>query len=218
MKGSGVAKVGKAKAKRVPKRQLIDRRLAKAISHPLRVEIMVEALDAPISPNEFVDRRGGVLSNTAYHFRQLEKFGCLVVVDEVMRRGAVEHFYEITKRALLSDDDFAQMPAPFRGGFNASILSTFMQRGQEAVEADTMDSQENKHLPWTPVKLDKPGFDRIMGMVGEVYAALGVEQMAAAGRMKASGEEPIYTTVGLFGFESPAPKRRHQVQGGGEQG
>jgi hypothetical protein len=204
--------VAKGKAKSKPKRELVDRRLARAISHPLRVEIMVEALRAPISPNEYVERRGGVLSNTAYHFRQLEKLGCLAVVDEVKRRGAVEHFYDITKRALLSDEDFARLPAPLQGGFNASIFSTFMQQGQEALEADTMDSRENKHLSWTPVKLDRVGFDRIMGMMGEVYRALGVEQMAAAGRMKKTGEPPIYTTVGLFGFESPEPKRRHEVK------
>ncbi len=205
--------MAKVKVNSEPMRELVDRRLARAISHPLRVEIMVEALQAPISPNEYVERRGGVLSNTAYHFRQLEKLGCLAVVDEVKRRGAVEHFYEITKRALLSDEDFARMPAPLRGGFNASIFSTFMQRGQEAIESDTMDSRENKHLTWTPVKLDRAGFDRIMGMMGEVYAALGVEQMASADRMEESGDHPIYTTVGLFGFESPEPKRRHQVKG-----
>jgi DNA-binding transcriptional ArsR family regulator len=209
-KGGGVA--GKAKPRQKPHKQLIDQRLAKAISHPVRVEILVEADRAPLSPNEYVDRRGGPLSNVAYHFRALEKLGCLEVVDEVQRRGAVEHYYAVTKRALLSDNDFAQMPAPIRGGFNASILSTFMERAQEAIEADTMDAHDNKHLTWTPIKLDKAGFDRFMAMLGDVYAAVGVEQLAAGERMAKSGEAPIHTTVALFGFESPAPERDHRVR------
>jgi DNA-binding transcriptional ArsR family regulator len=196
----------KAKRKR---KQLIDERLVKAISHPLRVEILVEIDRAPMSPSEYAARSGDELSTVAYHFRELEKAGCLTIVDETPRRGAIEHYYEVTKRALFSDEAFAQMPAPIRGGFNASIVGTFSERAREAIEADTMDSRENKHVTWTPVELDDSGFDRIMGMLGEVYTALGVEQLAAAERMKASGETSIHATVALFGFESPAPEREN---------
>jgi DNA-binding transcriptional ArsR family regulator len=205
----GKAKQRKGKAKDNPRRPLVDVRLAKAISHPVRVEIMVEAVKAPISPAEYVARFGGSVTTVAYHFRELKKQDCLEIVDEQQRRGATEHFYAVTKRALLSDEDFAQLPAPLRGGFNASIFSTFMLQGQLALEADTMDSQRNKHVTWTPLKLDKQGFDRIMGMLSEVYEQAGVEQLASEARLDNSGEEPIYTTLGMFGFESPAPDRDH---------
>jgi hypothetical protein len=184
-------------------------RLAKAISHPARVEIMVEAVKAPISPAEYVARFGGSVTTAAYHFRELKNQDCLEIVDEKQRRGATEHFYAVTKRALLSDEDFAQLPAPFRSGFNASIFSTFMLQGQLALEADTMDSQPNKHVTWTPLKLDKEGFDNLMARLKEVYDQAGVEQLASETRLTDSGEEPIYTTLGMFGFEAPAPDRDH---------
>lgn len=206
------AKQRKGKAARPAdksRRPLIDERLAKAISHPARVEIMVEAIKAPISPAEYVARFGGSVTTVAYHFRELKNQDCLEIVDEKPRRGAVEHFYGVTKRALLSDEDFARLPAPLRSGFNASIFSTFMLQGQLALEADTMDSQPNKHVTWTPLKLDKQGFDRIMDMLGELYEQAGVEQLASEGRLEESGEEPLYTTLGMFGFESPAPDRDH---------
>jgi DNA-binding transcriptional ArsR family regulator len=196
----------KAKRKR---KQLIDERLVKAISHPLRVEILVELDRAPMSPSEYAARYGDELSTVSYHFRELEKAGCLTIVGETPRRGAIEHYYEVTKRALFTDEAFAQMPAPVRGGFNASIVGTFSDRALEAIEADTMDSRQNKHLTWTPVELDETGFDRIMGMLGEVYIALGVEQLASTERMKASGETPLHTTVAMFGFESPPPPREN---------
>lgn len=198
-------------AKTESRRQLVDRRLAKAISHPLRVDIMSEAVEAPISPNEFVRRRGGPISNVAYHFRELEKCDCLEIVDEVQRRGAVEHFYALTKRALLSDEDFAVLPRPLRGGFDAMILSNFMNRAQLALEADTMEAHANKHLTWNVLKLDKEGFDRVMEMLGDLYTAVGAEQLAAEDRLAESGEAPLQTTVAMFGFESPAPVRDHPV-------
>jgi hypothetical protein len=217
LKGDRVANPGEtkrrkgraAKAADKPRRPLVDARLTKAISHPARVEIMVEAVKAPISPAEYVARFGGSVTTAAYHFRELKKQDCLEIVDEKQRRGATEHFYAVTKRALLSDEDFAQLPAPLRGGFNASIFSTFMLQGQLALEADTMDSQPNKHVTWTPLKLDKQGFDNLMARLKEVYDQAGVEQLASEGRLEKSGEEPIYTTLGMFGFESPAPDRDH---------
>lgn len=209
MKGVGVAKKGtQPKGKRDG--QLIDERLAKAIGHPLRVAILVECDRAPISPIEYIRRHGGGLSDVAYHFRKLEKLDCLKIVKEVPRRGANEHIYAVTKRALLTDEDFAQMPANIKGGFNTSIVKTFADRAQEAIEAGSMDRfVDHQHLTWTPLTLDKAGFDRVMEKLGEVFTFIGVEQLAAEARLGKSGEAPIHTTAGLFGFESPAPVRDH---------
>ena len=200
-----------ARTKRKTATDLIDRRLARAIGHPIRVEILVEVDRAPMSPNEFAQRSGHALATVAYHFRELQKCGCLEVVDEVPRRGATEHFYEVTKRALFSAESFAGLPASTRGGFSATTLACFMRRAQEALEAQTFDSHDNRHLTWRPLTLDEEGFTKVMGMLDELYAALGVEQMAAAERLAKSGERPVHTTVGLAGFESPKPLREHEV-------
>jgi hypothetical protein len=199
------------RTKRQTGSELVDRRLARAIGHPIRVEILVEVDRAPMSPNEFAQRSGHPLATVAYHFRELQKCGCLEVIDEVPRRGATEHFYEVTKRALFSAESFATLPASARGGFSATTLACFMRRAQEALEAQTFDSRESRHLTWRPLILDEQGFTRVMGMLDELYAALGVEQLAAAERLAKSGERAVYTTVGLAGFESPEPQREHAV-------
>jgi hypothetical protein len=188
---------------------LVDRRLARAIGHPIRVEILVEVDRAPMSPNEFARRTGHPLATVAYHFRELQKCGCLEVIEEVPRRGATEHFYQVTARALFSAESFAKLPAPARGGISAATIACFMRRAQEALEAHTFDSHESRHLTWRPLTLDEEGFARVMAMLDELYAALGVEQLAAAERLAESGEPPVYTTVGLAGFESPKPQREH---------
>ena len=190
-------------------RVLIDQRLVRAISHPLRVEILIELAKAPISPIEYSRLSGTGLSDVAYHFRSLHKNECIEIVDEKKKRGAVEHIYRSTKRALLSDEDFAQLPPLLAGGFDASILATFMQQGQHALEAETMEAQVNKHLTWRSLKLDKEGFDNLMERLMEVYDFAAAEHLAAEARLKESGEETVYTTLGLFGFESPPTERDH---------
>lgn len=202
------------KGRREATRNFIDPRLAAAISHPLRVEILVECDRAPISPIEYVRRHGGNLTNVAYHFRKLEQLDCLAVIDEVKRRGANEHIFAVTRRALLTDEDFAHLPANICGGFDAMIVNTFSDRVKEAIEAETIGSQGNQHLTWTPVQLDKEGFDRIMEALGEVFTLIGVEQLAARERIEKSGEDPIHTLVALFGFESPTPDRDHDLGDG----
>ncbi len=198
-------------AKGKVKRQYIDQRLAAAIGHPIRVEVLIEAVRAPISPIEFTRRYGHSLTTVAYHFRRLRELDCLIVVDEVQRRGAHERIHALTRYPLLTDDDFALMPAIIRAGFTESIFSAFAGRVEDALAAQTIERQPNHHLTWTPLRLDKLGFDRVMEKLGDVLEFLSAEQLAACERMKESGGETLYATVGLFGFESPPADRDHDL-------
>lgn len=194
------------------RRGVIDARLARAIAHPLRVEIMVEVDRAPMSPREFIARRGGTMSNVAYHFRELAGCGCLELIAELPRKGSVEHVYDVAKRPLLSDEDFGGMPTPVRGGLNGSVLAVFVDRAVEALEAGTHGRDGDRPFTWSPVKLDREGLVRVMAMLDKVQDLLAREEEAAAERMARSGEDPIHTTVGLFAFESPAPERDHDLE------
>lgn len=191
--------------------ELVDARLAKAIGHPLRVRIMVELDRGPISPAEYVAKFGGNIENVAYHFRFLAKCDCVRICGERPRRGAVEHFYESTRRALFSEKQFSALPTSVKSGFSASILSTFMDRAAESLLANTLDSHDTRHLTWQPLTLDEEGFANVMERLEEMFRWLPVEQMAAQERMKRSGEAPLNTAVALFGFECPVPDRDHDL-------
>jgi DNA-binding transcriptional ArsR family regulator len=189
--------------------ELIDARFAKAIGHPLRVRIMVELDRGPMSPAEFVAQFGGNIENVAYHFRTLKECDCVRVCGERPRRGAVEHFYENTKHALFSEEEFSALPTSVKSGISASTLSTFMDQAAEALLTNTLDSRDDRHLTWQRLKLDEEGFANVMARMQALFQCLPVEQMAARERMKRSGEQPLNTTVALFGFESPMPERDH---------
>jgi hypothetical protein len=196
------------------RRGVIDARLARAISHPLRVEIMVEVDRAPMSPREFLASRGGKMSNVAYHFRELAGCECLELIAELPRGGSIEHVYGVSKRPLLSEEDFGGMPAPVRGGLNGSVLAIFVERAVEALEAGTHGREGDRPFTWSQAKLDRKGLARVNAMLDKVGELLAREEGAAAERMAESGEKPLDATVGLFAFESPPPERDHDLGSG----
>lgn len=86
-----------------------------ALRNPISVQILTVANEGSISPRRFVDEalrprprsekeRKNALSQCSYYFRTLHKAGALKIVDELPRRGAVEHVYEGTARAYFSDE------------------------------------------------------------------------------------------------------------------
>jgi DNA-binding transcriptional ArsR family regulator len=78
-----------------------DQELVRALSHPIRLEIL-QALEGRIaSPAELsqeIDQRPGVVS---YHAATLLRCGCLELVHSRGRRGAIENFFALTPRLLI---------------------------------------------------------------------------------------------------------------------
>lgn len=73
-----------------------DQELGRALSHPIRLEIL-QALQGRIaSPAEIsrqIDRRPGVVS---YHASTLLRCGCLELVHSRGERGVIENFFAVT--------------------------------------------------------------------------------------------------------------------------
>lgn len=101
--------------------------LAKALAHPLRVRILAEMerreqrqltlaglkraslspeqlqefKDGPgVSPNALSGLLEEPLGNVSYHVKTLLEYGCVALTKTEPRRGAVEHFYRTTSKAL----------------------------------------------------------------------------------------------------------------------
>jgi len=81
--------------------EAIDERLVRALSHPLRVQILEILSERVASPNDLSAELGVELTHVAYHTRTLDRCGCLELVDTAQRRGATEHFYRAAARTGL---------------------------------------------------------------------------------------------------------------------
>jgi predicted transcriptional regulator len=83
-----------------PRAVSIDQRLAKALSHSVRAQALALIAEGAASPKQIAERLDTDLRGVAYHVRVLLRLGCIELVETQQRRGAVEHIYEATERAL----------------------------------------------------------------------------------------------------------------------
>jgi DNA-binding transcriptional ArsR family regulator len=75
-------------------KQTINQSLVKAVSHPLRVEILEAFADrGELSPTQIAKALDQRLGNVSYHVNVLEHCGVIELVRTEPRRGALEHFF-----------------------------------------------------------------------------------------------------------------------------
>jgi DNA-binding transcriptional ArsR family regulator len=103
----------------------------KALANPLRLEALAIFAERKASPKEVTEELGGKLPGVSYHVRVLEEYGLIEQVEEIPRRGAVEHFYEAVDSSVLPpgmatplivDDAGAEKIERLRRDFGEALL------------------------------------------------------------------------------------------------
>jgi len=184
--------------------QILDPRLAKALANSQRVEILAVLSHRQISPARYAREYGCKLPSVAYHFKVLEDYDCIELVETVQRRGALEHIYRCAKRPLLGNGDWKLLPLAVRGGISGAILGTLVERARLAIEEGTFDRREDRHFTWSPLTLDGKGWSEAMTLLATTLEKLEKIEAKAENRLAKSGERPLAVTVALAGFESPS--------------
>ncbi|HET8814894.1 MAG TPA: winged helix-turn-helix domain-containing protein [Solirubrobacterales bacterium] len=83
----------------------IDQELVKALSHPIRVEILETLRGRVASPSELSREMKESPCVISYHASTLVKCGCLELVHTELRRGAVETFFGVAPRWFTDRQD-----------------------------------------------------------------------------------------------------------------
>jgi hypothetical protein len=191
-----------------------------ALGHPLRVRILEITNERDISPSTFVDEglepkginftsRAHGLSHVSYHFRELEKAGCVEVVQTHHRRGAVESIYRGRARVEFTTEEFARLPSDQRRMFSRIAMQALIARVDGAVLADTFDSRSDRFMVMAPLALDERGWNEFIDVLDRCYEEVQQVNDDAADRLATSGAEVIPATYGMLGFTSPpAPPAR----------
>jgi hypothetical protein len=71
------------------------------------------------------------------------------------------------------------------------------------LEAKTFDARPDRHFTWTPILLDRIGWERVIARIDSLFESLYEEQEDARLRVYSSEEKPFLATIALGGFESP---------------
>jgi DNA-binding transcriptional ArsR family regulator len=187
--------------------KLADRWFVKALSHPVRVEILELLNEREASPIEMKRQLGGTLNLVNYHLKVLVDCGCVEVARTEPVRGAVKHFYRAVPRSYFGHPDLREVPRSIRGGATETALRSFYKAFSRAAEAGNVDS-EDAVLGWLSLPVDESGRKRAIALSRRTLKRY--EQIAAQSRERAAeGEEPLAPlVVAVVAFDAAGTRRR----------
>jgi DNA-binding transcriptional ArsR family regulator len=145
-------------------------RLAKAMSHPLRVRLLMAYNDRVTSPRELAEALDEPLSTVSYHTQHLFRSGLLELVRTEQKRGATKHYYRALVRDEVYDHEWAKLPEPVRRGIAGTVLDGIWHDLREAHAAGDLE-RAGVHLARTPLELDEQAWQQLSALLIEVGAA-----------------------------------------------
>ncbi len=183
----------------------IDDELARAIAHPIRAQILAEANERVMSPAQFARRHDLDVSNVAYHFKELaERYGCLELVARVPVRGATEHFYKATRRALFDGKAWDNLPETIKNKISGQTVSDLLGAISEAMLEETFDERDDRYLVWDKVLLDEQGWQEVSEIFRDcIYKTLKAAEEAGQRLDDETGEGGILGSWAFLFFKSP---------------
>jgi DNA-binding transcriptional ArsR family regulator len=182
---------------------LVDPRIAKALSHPMRARILMILNERVASPNEISEMIEERLPNVSYHVRALQDLGCIELVSTAQRRGAIEHYYRAVVRPFFSDRDWKRLPRSGRQAISDSILKIVWEDVSTAIEGGTFEGRPDRHLSHSPMTLDEEGWAEMTQLLADALTEAKRIESRSGARLRKSGDEPVATSVVLMQFESP---------------
>jgi DNA-binding transcriptional ArsR family regulator len=168
---------------KIDARASVDQRLVKAMSHPLRVQLMMRLNGRVASPRQLSDMLDASLGTVSYHVQVLLGLELIELVRTEPRRGATEHFYRGIQRPFLSEEAWAQVPEHARESVVGVILRDIFSDIRAAVASGDFGRRDDLHLSRTPLLLDQQGWEHIRDLLSDALDEILLEQARAAARM-----------------------------------
>jgi len=187
--------------------KLADRWFVRALSHPVRVEILELLQEREASPTEMKRAIGGTLNLVNYHLKVLVDCGCVEVTRTEPVRGAVKHFYRALPRSFFGHRDLRDVPASIRGGATEMSLRTFSKAFRRAAEAGNVES-EDAILSWMSLAVDELGREEAIAASEQVLERYELIARQSRERAAASEEPLAALVVGVASFDAGADRRR----------
>jgi DNA-binding transcriptional ArsR family regulator len=181
----------------------LDAKLATALKHPLRAQLLAKLNERSSSPSELAEQVGADVNNVSYHCRVLADLGCAEVVKrEEGKRGTLKTIYRGTTRMFLDDDVWPTLSIETRTGISLKAVGETIERAKDALEAGTFDAKDNRHAFNWKIDVDEEGWEEIADAGAEFFETIGRIEVAAANR-RPEPSERIRATVSVLSYVSP---------------
>jgi DNA-binding transcriptional ArsR family regulator len=191
----------RAKEAMKPRSDISDPRVIKALTHPLRVQILRALEERTASPSELADEIGAPLGNVSYHVRQLHSLGLIKLVKRTPRRGAIEHHYKALVQPPISDDAWAGQPNVVR----ESVVGASLGQLGEAVNAAAAGggfTRPEAQLVREELALDDKGFQDLAKELTRSRERVAKIRDDSAKRLEKSGGDAHAGNVVMMLFEA----------------
>ena len=198
----------RAKTAKANKDEGLDQGKIKAMANAMRVQLLT-IFNERVSSATSIGRELGIEpTELHYDIEVLRNLGCIEIVEEKKRRGAIEVFYKATDRAYLTEFEWPVVPESLRGGLRASLLKSIMDDATIAIAEETYDSLDKAHMSWTPLIVDEEGWERLTEILqAALDEVLAVSQESAV-RLAAADAEGMSCTVSMLGYRSAIDDRK----------
>lgn len=193
----------KARTKREETQREATQRLCKALSHPLRSQLLTLLGEGVYSPNEMSKILGEELGTVDYHAKQLAKLGFAEIVKEEKRRGAMEHFYRATATNLSYLGELQQMHPLVAKHYGGEVIHNAGSDFVKALEAGTFDPHEECHLSRTPLVFDEDGYADALAILERARFELEERSAKSLDDIADSGAESVPVSSSIFLFRMP---------------
>jgi DNA-binding transcriptional ArsR family regulator len=189
-------------ATKTERRSATQNRLV-AMSHPLRARVLTLLSERTASPKEIADQLEEPIPNVSHHAKRLVQLGCAELVDKRQVRGAIEHFYRATERAVVDTEEWNELDPMVAESFVCDIMQSSLDDFTSSVRAKMIGTDERFHLTRTRLVLDQEGLAEALEIQERARLEIVELQARAADRLAASGDRGLHVSSCLGCFEVP---------------
>jgi hypothetical protein len=100
---------------------------------------------------------------------------------------------------------------------SADLFQAIVDDAVAAMEGETFDDREDRHLSWTPMMLDEKAWKELQSLLGNTLKQAMKLNTEATKRLAKSKEEGISASVAMLAYEVPdtaakkLPKRKSKA-------
>jgi hypothetical protein len=189
--------------------------MAKALAHPLRVQLLAGLNEGVASPNELAKKLNEPLTNVSYHVRMLHDLGCIELVDTEPRRGALEHYYRAIVRPFFSDRDWKRLPKNTRGSISDATLQLVWDDAAEAIKTGLFDEREDRHLSRSVLCVDEQGWDQLNDLLAQTLDQAMQIQADSASRAAKADTDRFGVNVVIMSHPAPSSAKQSTAPSSG---
>lgn len=186
--------------------ELINARLASAMTHPTRIRTMRVLTEREATPREIADEIGEELNNVAYHVKILKELGCIELVHITQAHGGrvAEHLYRGAQRPYFQLEDLERLSDSEKLNLTSAVMQHIADDVAAAMAHGTFYTHDDNHMSRMPMILDGEGWNETSELLDTTLDAL----MAIQERVNArKGDETMPAKVAILQFESPPLKK-----------